>query len=823
MRAFPHELRQAVRALCRIPGTAALSIATLGFGIAAATGTFSAVYAAWLRPLPFDHPDGLVYLHTTRQTQAGGTTMFRWSVAAARAVRDSARSFEHLGTYSRTTVGIAIAGDPAEQVDGEVVSAGYFEALRLMPAAGRLFTPDEEPPGHAVAILSDSLWKRRYGSDPAAVSRTLLVNGVPLTIVGVMPPGFEGISGRAALWFPVGMAPALTYREYLTTPQLFINLIGRLRKGVRLEQANAELAAIGSGLPIIVPPGAPPARWSATAVPLGDARVDPRERRSLTLLLSGAGGLLLVTCVNVALLLLTRARSRRGEMAVRLALGASRGRLVRQLLAESAVIAGAGGALGVVLASWGLAWLRTAAPSAIPSAQNNYGQISSFSTPAIDAASLLFAAAIAAAATIAAGLAPAWTSTNTDPAAALAASSRALAGRGRERVFSALVASQIAIAVLLMTGALLLASTVMHLQDARSGFDGSAVAFWINAPASRYVDIEGPAVVQRVLERIQRVPGVLEAAVNRCTPYGASCARTIAFFPEHPTAPSDAPVVGRHYVSPGYFHVVGVALRKGRLLTDDDRAGRPFVTVINETAARRFWPGEDPIGRRVWFGSGTGFTSPSTPLEVVGVVADVKYWPLNEPVGPDFYTSYLQFTYPSSLYVVKASDAATVVPAIRRAVAEIDPAMPIYDVQRIDERAANAVAPARFTATVTTLFAASAAALAALGIFGVMAYSVASRRQELGLRMALGATAADLRVDVLRHALALAIAGSTAGLIAGFWLLRSLRVALYGISSTDPRVLAAAVASMCAVALLAAMLPAWRASATDPMIALRQS
>ena len=825
MSAIRYDLRQAVRTLARMPGTTLLSVVTLGLGIAAATTTFSAVYAAIFRPIPFQDPDRLLYLQTTRQTAGAGTVLLRWSLAKADALREQARSFAAISTYTRSYVGIAVAraeAGNAEQIDCEVVGAGYFDVLQVKPAIGRVFTPDEEAPGHAVVVLGDAIWKRQFGGDPAALGRTLLVNGVPLTVVGVMPPGFDGVSGYAAFWWPRGMAPQLTYREYLTTPQHFLNLVARLRPGVTLAQANAELAALGPGLPMTVDPNAEPARWSATAIPLGEARVDTSQRRVLMLLLAGGGCVLLVTCVNVAMLLLTRARSRRGEMAIRLALGAARRRLVQHLLVESALIATAGGVLGVLLAGWGITWLRHAAPAVMPSPQNNYGQISGFATPSLDGAILVFVALIAIATTLAFGIAPALTASGAAPADALAVSSRGVAGRGRGGALTMLVTSQIAVAVLLLSGALLLAGTVSRLQADRSGFDDSALTFWVNAPASRYADEQGPQVVERLLERIGRVPGVSEAAVNRCTPYGASCARTILFFPGRPAVAAAAPVIGRHYVSPRYFHALGIRLLRGRLVTDDDRQGRPPVTVINETAARRFWPGEDPIGKRVWFGSAPGFTDPAHPVEVVGVVSDVKYWPPNEPIGPDFYTSYLQFTYPSSLYVVKAADPATVIPAIRRAVAEIDPTLPIYDVQLVNERVAEAVARPRFTAIVTAIFAVSAAALAAMGVFGVMAYTVSLRREELAVRLALGATPRGLRHHVLGQAARLAAIGIVAGLLASVWLLRSIGSMLYGLSPRDPVALSVAAAAMGTVALLAALVPAWRASTTDPMAVLRR-
>jgi hypothetical protein len=282
-------------------------------------------------------------------------------------------------------------------------------------------------------------------------------------------------------------------------------------------------------------------------------------------------------------------------------------------------------------------------------------------------------------------------------------------------------------------------------------------------------------------------------------------------------------VIGRHYVSSAYFSALGIQLRRGRLLSDDDRGGRPPVTVINETAARRFWPNEDPIGKRVWFGSAAGFTDPEQPVEIVGVVSDVKYWPVNDAVGPDFYTSYRQFTYPSSLYLVKGDNAAALVPALRRAVASVDPTLPIYDVQLVTERVSEAVARPRFTATVSALFAVSTALLAAMGIFGVMAYSVSMRRDELALRLALGDTPRGVQRRVLGAALRLSAGGSLLGLIAGFWVLRSLRSMLYEISPTDPFVLGLAVCSMAVIALIAAAAPAWRASATDPMTLLRRN
>jgi predicted permease len=824
------DFRHAIRALCRIPGTAAVCAATLALGLGASATTFSAAYAALSRPLPFPDPDRLLYVNQLRTDARRGTVPLRWSFPGAMEVVRSTRSFAAIGTYSRNSVAISPstalrAGDSgdAEQVDVEFVTSGYFGAAGVAPASGRVFTASDDAAARPAVLLGDSLWRRRFAADPAIVGRRIDVNGVAMTIDGVMPPGFSGVAGLASLWIPASMAPRLTYRDYLVTPQHFINLIARLKPDVTLAQANAELAAIGPSLPHEPQnPSAAPASFSAGARRLGEARIDPLQRRSLLLLLGGSAGLLVVTCVNAALLLLTRARVRRGEMTIRLALGAGRARLVRELLAESGLIAAAGGVLGLLLTAWGVAWLRAAAPPIQPSPLNNYGQIAAFGVPALEYPIVIFVAALVLAATVAVGLVPALSATGAPPAETLAGTSRSLAGSAGGRALPALAAIQVAVAVVLIGGATLLVRTVGHLEAGRRDLNEGAISFWVNAPASRYAAQDGPRIVEQVLDRIRQVPGVTEAAVNRCTPYGASCARALLFQPGGPTRPSDAPVVERHYVSGSYFRATGIALRAGRLLDDNDRQGRPAVTVINDTAARRFWPGENPVGKQVWFSNNAGFDDPARPVEIVGVVADVKYFPANEPVGPDFYTSYLQFTYPDSMYIVNAGDVS-VLAAVRRAVAAVDPSMAIYDVRRLDERVSQAVAAPRFTAIVTGIFAGAAAVLAALGVFGMMAFVVWARRDELALRVALGAAPRHLRASVLRQAGTVAVAGGAAGVVLSLWLLRTIASALYGVSPSDPWTLAGAVVAVTVAAIAAAALPAWQASTTDPMIALRRN
>jgi predicted permease len=387
-----------------------------------------------------------------------------------------------------------------------------------------------------------------------------------------------------------------------------------------------------------------------------------------------------------------------------------------------------------------------------------------------------------------------------------------------------LVVCEVALAVLLLAGAGLFIKSYAQLEQQRGGFTTERViSFWVNPPAFRYATADGPAIVEHLLTRIQQLPDVEFAAVNRCTPFSASCARTVLSLTGPITDPAHAPEVERHYVSADYFRALGIAVRSGRVLTDRDRPGQPPATVINETAAHRFWPGENPIGKHVWFGTTTGFT-PDQAIEVVGVVDDVKYGTVDESIGPDFYTSYLQFTYPSTLIVVKGRpgrNAAALLPSLRTAVASVEPGLPIYDVMTLEERIASTVSRPRFNALMLAMFAGAALLLAAVGVYGVMAYSVSARMRELGVRIALGATARQVVGLVLVEGVRLAGLGAAAGVAAAVALSRLMRSLLISVAPTDPAILGAAAFAIVAVAIAAALVPARRASAVDPMIVLR--
>ena len=792
MDTLAHDLRYAIRGLLRMRAVAFVAIATLALGIGATTTMFSVVYAALLRPLPFTDSNRLVILFNTQFTPRDGLARLRWSWRNITDLKASATSFESVASFTGPLVAISGRGDP-EQVDGEIVSSDYFRTLRVTPIAGRAFGPDDDTVAGAqpLVIISTRLWRRRFAADPSIVGETMRVSDVPLTIIGVLPEGFAGLSGKAELWISPPMAARLTYAEYLTTPQNFISVVARLKDGVTIEQANAELAAIGSRFAPTGNDGSPPdAVWGAAAMTIADARVDATVRRSALVLLGAAACVLLIACVNVASLLLARARLRRREMAVRLAIGSSRRRLVQQLLTEGLLMAASAGVCGTTLAWWGVDLFAQTAPPVIATGRNNYAAIATFGRPALDLGVLIFALALTLGTTIVFALVPALQASRPDLSNALREGDR---GSGRHgRALAMLVVSEVALASLLLTGSGLLLEGFARIQNRRTGFvPDHVMTFWVRPPTSRYAyPADGPAILERLLTRIQAVPGVESAAVNRCTPF-TGCSRTNIFFPDRPVDRESAPAVGRHYTSADYFRTLGIPLIAGRTLTDADRAGTPPVAVVNESGARRFWPGENPIGKRVWFGTTTGpFSDPAHAVEIVGVVGDVKYEAVDQPDTPpraDFYTSYRQFSYPDTMVIVKArgtTTAGAMVPALRKAVAAVDSALPIYDVMTLDERVSAAISRPRFNAGLLSAFAAAALLLAAIGVYGVLSYSVSSRLREIGVRLALGADARRVVALVLGEGLRLASIGAVIGLAAAIAASRFLQGLVVGVSTS---------------------------------------
>lgn len=803
----------------RMRGLAVVVTVTLGTGIAATTTMFSVVYAALLRPLPFDRPGELAILNVVRTTPRDGAQIARWSFPETQRLAGALTSFQSLGTFTTAAVNLTDRGEP-EQVDAEIASHGYFEVLRVSAERGRVFDASDGRSGAAPsALISDGLWRRRYGADASILGRSIAINEVPLTIVGVLPEGFTGLSGRADVWFLPAMAPKLTYADYLTTPQHFIAVIGRLGAARSLAAAEAEIAAASPRVVIPEASAGPSARWRAGVVSLSAARIDPRLSRQAIMLLSAVACVLLVTCVNVASALVARSRSRRREIAVRMAIGSSRWRVVRQLLIEAALLALAGGAFGMLLTLWAVDLITSLGLFA--AARGTIQPVGSFATPSLDARVFLFAGGISLLTTIACGLVPAIETTRTDLVPALKEDTGSGAGH-HSRLLGAFVVAELSVAVMLLVVAGLLVRSFAELQALRAGFSAEGViAFWVTPPASRYSPSDGPRLVERLLERVQHVPGVAAASVNRCAPLDARCARTTVFFPGRRATAETAPVIGRHYVSAGYFRALQIPLRAGRTIADDDVEERPPVVVVNETAAHRFWPSENPIGKHVSFGPGTGFAG-GRPVEVVGVVGDVKYGFVDDPPTADFYTSYRQFTWPDTMILVKTTlPVGAMVPALRAAVASVDAGLPIYDVRTMDERVAAALSRPRLTASVIGTFAVTAVAIAAFGIYGLVAYSIALRRREIGIRMALGATRAQIVGRILVEGgryIACGVAIGLAGAVAAGRLARAM---LVGVTPDDPLTLAAVVAVVALVALASTLIPARRASAFDPAAVLR--
>ncbi len=821
---FLHDLRYASRAIVRMRGLAVVVILTLGVGIAATTTMFSVVYATLFRPVPFNDPERLAMVNVVRTTPRFGTQYVRWSYPETTHLAETLTSFEAVGTFTAAPVNLTDRGQP-EQIDAEIASPGYFEALRVTAERGRVFTRDDEqadaPP---VALISAGLWRRRYGAAGALVGGRIALNDHPLIVVGVLPERFAGLSGRADVWILPRMAPPITYAGYLTTPQHFINVLGRLRPDRSLAVADAELRAIAARVVVPEPDASagPSATWGAAAVSLAAARVDARLSRPATVLLAAVLCVLLITCVNVSSLLLARGRARRREVAVRLAMGSGRWRVVRQLLTETTLLALVGGACGLLLTMWAMDLVTSQGWLAV--ARGGVRQIGAFATPALDAAVWLFAVGISFVTAIACGLVPAIETSRTDLVSALKEDSRTGIGRRHGRVLAACVVCELALAVLLLTVAGLLVRSFVEMQTLRAGFSTEGVVtFWVTPGASRYAVADGPRIVDRLLRQVEQVPGIVAASVNRCTPFDVRCAQTTVVVRDPRSGTETAPVVvGRHYVSAGYFRALGIPLRAGRTIADDDTADRPPVAVINETAARRFWPGESPIGRRVRFGQGTGFADVPQGIEIVGVVGDVKYGPVEDPATADVYTSFRQFTYPETMMIVKTTaPLGAIVPALRAAIAAVDPSLPIYDVRTLDDRIAGWLARPRVTASVIAGFAVSALLLAAFGVYGVMAHSVALRRREIGIHLALGAD----RARVTRHMLAqggrYALYGVTIGVAAAGVAARLVGTMLFGVAPGDPVIFVTVVVLIAAVALASALVPARRASAVDPAVVLR--
>jgi predicted permease len=821
------DLRLAVRVLRRNKTLSVSVISTLALAIGAGVATFAIAEAALITPPPFPDANRLVVLYTTHTEPSRGTERLRWSYPRFRMLARLLTSVSSLGSYSLGSANLAGHTD-AEPVPTEVVAGDYFAALGARPVLGRLFSAEEDQSTAAtpVVIIGDALWQRRYGGDPAVIGQVIRVNGSDLTVVGIMPPGFTGLTGRAELWFPAVQAPRLTYPEYLTTNQDFISVVARLRPGASVEALQAEIASVGAAIQRALPSRSevPGDRFGATALPLGEVRVNATTRRAMLVLLGAVAVVLLLACANVSSLLVTHAASRRREMAVRLALGASRGRLVRQLLTESLVLSALGGTAGLVIAWWATRAVKTPAGAISPG--NFYGSVGEFVHPRVDPVLLAFAAGVTIITALVCGVAPALTAARTSLGTTLRQSGAVtrVGGASGRSLRGLAVAIEVALALVLLTGGSLMLATLARLRGEPLGIDPRhVITFSVRPPEVRYPTSVAPAFVERLLSAIQAVPGVTAATVDGCVPLTASCANSSLYIVGRAVpAPGDAPGIMRHYVGPEHFRVLGIPILRGRAFENTDRDGRPAVAVINETAARRFWPNENPIGARIWFGGGSRWNYPDSSLEIVGVVGDVPYQAGDERrAQPAVYTSYLQFTYATRAVLLRTTrDAASTIRGVRDAVRSVDPDLALYDVGLLSEQLGGAWAKQRFTTALLAAFAALALVLAATGVFGVVANLVSERTREIGIRMALGATPGDVGRLVIRQGMRLPVIGLVVGMLLSIPAAQSLRGLVYGVSTHDPRVFAAVVALLGLIALAATWIPARRATRVDPRISM---
>jgi putative ABC transport system permease protein len=813
------DLRYGLRTLRRSPGFTTVAILILALGTGATTAIFSAVETLLIRPLPFAAPERLMRISLTTPPRFGNPARddMVWSWPKARTFLAAQTSYQELGLYSEDRMTIN-TGEAARE-NGEAVSARYLATLGVHPVLGNDFPleVDAGPNPAPVAVISDELWQRGYNADPAVLGKTLDADRTRYTIIGVMPPRFHGLSGNANLWIPILSRDPEAFSEPFGHS---FTMVGRLKPGVTPAQAIAEARMLGARVDAAhkEPEGGP--GMGATAVTLNGTRVDPRVRRSVLVLLGAVTFVLLIACANIANLFLVRARARRREIAVRLAMGAARKRVVRQLLTESLLLASLGGVAGVILAWWGVKLLSAFNPAGALGSQRLGGiGVVNLGTIELDLPALGFAAAITLVTGVLFGIVPALKATGLTLAPALKEGS-AQSGRGAARKGGALlVVTEIALAVVLLAGAGLMIRSLANRMQVDPGVDPERVlTLRLTLLPGQTARDSLPGFYDRLLERLSGVPGISSAAIGNCVPLAGGCNSTSLYLYDRPaSAPGTEPEVGVQWVSPGWLSTLGVPLVRGRLFTGADRMGTPQVVLVSATAARRFWPGQDPVGRLMGVGQGR-FDSAT----VVGVVGDVRFGILDSLPGAEVYLPYHQSPRQGMIVYLKTSgDPVTITSTARAAIQEVAPGLPAYDVRTLASRVADASAQARFSAILLGLFALMALALATLGIYGVIAFVVAQRTREISIRMALGAVRRDVLGMIVRQGLVLALAGAGLGLVAACFATRVLGSLLYDVTPADPGTYGTIVILIVLAALLASWIPAHRAARIHPMESLR--
>jgi len=800
-------LRFALRGFLKRPGFAAVALATLALGIGANTAMFSIVNALLLRPFPFgERSERVVTLHSTHSTQAPNWRNSDLSWDDLRDLKAESRALEDVGGYLGRNFTLADEAD-AERVRGGSVTPNLFPLIGVAPLLGRSFQADEaQPIGHeSVALLSHGLWQRRFGGDPRIVGRDIRLNGRALTVVGVMPERFR-FPERDDLWVPYRDEEGRRDRRYLYT-------IGVVREGTSLEQAQQETDAIAARLAVRYPGSN--RGWGIKVLAFRDSTVDAPARVVSTTMLAAVGFVLLIGCANLANLLLARGASRRREMAVRTAVGASRGHLVQQMLAESVLLAVAGGAIGVVLSGVGVDLMVASWPEELP----YWVHLEP------DARVLLFAAGLSLLTALAVGLLPALRGSRPDLVSDLRDGGHGgSAGPATRRLQMALAVGQVALCLALLVGANLMVRSFLALQEAKSGFDEKGLlTLRLYLAGDVYDPVESKAAFfRRAVEALRGVPGVRDAAVTTSVPTddggepGAAIPEGAAVLPGEETGIT---IIG---TTPALFDTLGVRLVEGRTFTEAECADpRASVAVVNQALARHFWPNDSPIGRRL----GLVENGATTWRTVVGVSPDIQYEEFGEETAQsrlNVFLPYARLGWRSMALLVRtAASPATVAAGVRGTIRSLDAGIPTYELRTMAEVRVFTIWEQRFFGRLMGAFAVAALLLACLGVYGVLACAVSGRTRELGVRMALGARPSDVARLVLKDGARLAAFGVLLGLGLSAGVGRVLRSILYGVSGADPLAFAGMAALLAAVALFASWLPARRASRVDPLTALR--
>jgi putative ABC transport system permease protein len=803
MSAVVQDLRYGARLLFRAPVFTAIAIATLAIGIGANTAIFSVVNTLLLRQLPYADADRLAViwehnLPRDRQNNVVSPGNFiHW-----REMNGSFEDMAAVGLTFRTT--LTGGGDP-EELQMQFVSAQFFDILGVRPALGRAITSEEDRPGSNVAVISDRLWRRRFGADPAMANRAITLQGITTIVVGVMPPGFSFLDKAVDVWLPIG------FRADARVPRgRWLQVVGKLKPGVTIGSAQADMQRVAGELTRRFPDFN--TGWTARVVGLRE-QLTGDVRPALFVLLGAVGFVLLIACANVANLLLARATARQRELAVRAALGAARGRLVRQLVAESLVLACAGGAVGILLAWWAVHYLRTVAADQLP--------VQRLEAVALDGSVLMFTVLTTILSGLIFGAAPALTAAGGALTDALKEGGRTGSASRGNRVRSAFVVVQVALALVLLTGAGLLVRSFARLIDVEPGFDAArTITMRINLPGARY---RGQGLMQQFFDRfftsVDGIPGVESAGAISFLPLdglGSATSYGVVGAPKPPLG--EEPVTNVRVIVHDYLQAMGVPLLRGRLFNDNDPSDARGKIVISESMARTHWPNEEPIGKRVVISWG----DPPTEDEVIGVVGNVHYEGLDTTPRHAIYWPFPRNPYGAMTVAVRtAMDPDSVITAVVDLVRRQDPLLAVAEIRTMETVVSESVAQRRLTMLLLGVFAGAALLLAGVGIYGVIAYSVTQRWQEIGIRMALGARAGDVLKMIVGEAATLAAVGITAGAAGAFFLTRLMRGLLFDVEPHDPVTFIVVATLLASIALIASYLPGRRATRVDPAIALR--